>query len=80
MARKKSPLDGLHCKFCGVALSTWEFKKWHDEEWHDWLNMRCDACGSRFSETDGSWQLFDVWEHSCTDGRMGKVARRSIAT
>jgi hypothetical protein len=78
VARKKSPLDGLRCDFCGVAFNTWEFKKWHDEEWHDWSNMRCDACGSGFSKTDGSWELFDVWEHSCADGRMGKVARRSI--
>jgi|ERR1019366_3461593 hypothetical protein len=76
MARKKSPLDGLRCDFCGAALSTWAFKKWHDEKFHDWLNLRCGTCESPFSETDGNWHLFDVWQHHCADGRFGKVAPR----
>jgi hypothetical protein len=76
MAKKRSPLDGLRCEFCGVALSTWAFKKWHDENVHDWLNLRCATCGSAFNENDASWHRFDVWRHRCPDGRSGTVARK----
>jgi hypothetical protein len=76
MARKRSPLDGLRCEFCGAALSTWEFKKWHDENVHDWLNLHCAACDSAFDESDARWHCFNVWTHRCPDGSTGTVARK----
>jgi len=53
-----------------------DFKKWHDENAHDWLNLHCAMCGATFDEGDNSWCRFDIWTHRCPDGRSGTVARK----